>query len=176
MTPAAYNDRSCMMKTLKNIRSPLAVALAAALAVPGFALAAGPGGGVGGGMGTGLQTRDRIHSPDQLQTRDQDRLKVHDAATAAAAGDQDRLQTRLRDMDRTRDQLHQEKNAGKREQLRKQYRQQIQEGMDALQKSTGPGPGASEKQQLQYMEQHMQQMQEMLQHTWNYQNATGAAE
>jgi hypothetical protein len=164
------------MKTLKMIRSPLAVALAVALAAPGLALAAGPGGGMGGGMGTGLQTRDRIHSPDRLQTRDQDRLKVHDDATAAAAGDQDRLQTRLRDMDRTRDQLSQEKNAGKRAQLRKQYRQQIQEGMDVLQAGKGPAAGATEQQQLQYMERHMQQMQEMLQHSWNYQNGAGAAE
>ena len=100
------------MKTPKTTRSPLVLALAAALAAPGMALAAG-GSGMGGGMssgfGGGVQTRDRIPSPDQLQTRDQDRLKVHEDTTAAAAGDQDRLQTRLQDMDRTRDQLSRER-------------------------------------------------------------------
>ena len=54
-----------------------------------------------------------------------------------------------------------------------EYRKQIQEGVDAMRGGQSPGPDATQEQRLQHMEQRVQQMQEMMRHTWEYQNQDG---
>lgn len=150
-------------------RNPLitgALALALAL-VPGLATAQ-----KGDVTRDRTQTQERMTAPDRLQDRDQDRDRDRLRLDAAAA--QDRLQTRLQEMDRTRDRLHQASGAADREQLRTQYRDQIRQCMDDLRiAGAGPGPKATLQQRLQHMERQLQQTQDMLRHTWEYQNREG---
>lgn len=126
--------------------------------------------------GAGNRDRPQTRGQDQMRTIDQDRLQDQDRLH-----DQDRLrihqdsrlqadQDRLREMDRTRDRIHQEKDAAKRAELHDAYRRQIHEGMAALRDRKGLGPEATQQERMQHMEQQLWQMQELMQHTWEYQN------
>jgi len=117
----------------------------------------GNGGGMnsGSGMGSGAQDRTR----DRTQDRDQ-------------------IQDRLRDMDQLRDRIHQAPGGSQRQQLMNQYRQQIDAGMQTMQRrqAQGPGPNADPDARYRYMQQNQEQMERMMQHMWEYQQMQRGAQ
>lgn len=164
-----------MMSPISIQRPFAAAAVALALGVaPGLASAQKGGDQARDRTQDHLQTRDqdRLQTPDQDRERARDQDRVHQDATTADAT-QDRLQMHLRDMDRTRDRIHQETNAARRNELRNQYRAQIEQGLEALQARQGAGPMATDQQRLRHMEQQMEQMQRMMRHSWEYQAQEG---
>ena len=108
----------------------------------------------GGAGSRGSGDRDRSRDMDQGR----DRIR-----------DPDQLGAHLQDMDRLRERIGQTQGRSERRQLMHEYRNRIHEGMQALDRMQGPGPGASEQERMRYMQQRQEHTERMMQHMWQYQ-------
>ncbi|MBD3656669.1 hypothetical protein [Marinobacter sp.] len=161
---------------IKTLYHPLGGVLAATMVVTGLvvplaATAANPsatsvqlaqsGSGQAGKGGDGDHAADRDRSKDQDRDKDQDRMMDQDQL-------QDQIRTHLQTMDQLHDRIQQTQATEDREELMTQYRDQIRESVQLMEKAAPTAAGKDDA-GMRQMEQNQQMMQQLIQHMWQYQ-------